>query len=319
MKQQTGAAFKKGCLYCTLAGAAWGFAGVCGQFLFDGRFWSVDFIIPLRILLAGLIMLPVALRSEGTAGFRRIFQSRRNMADLLIFGVLGIGLCQYSYYTTIRMANATTATVLCYLSPVLIILWQTVKLRALPEKKELLAVLLAVAGTFFLTTHGNLGSLALSAGALVWGLISALATAVYSVQPRRLTGECGTLTATSLGMIAAGIVLCLIRQPWNHAEGVFDVSAWACFFVIVLVGSVLCFGLYFSGVALIGPSKASILGATEPLVSALLSVFWLHVAFLPMDYVGFVMVVSTIFVLALPMGSHGAAAHGGEMYENRCQ
>ena len=312
MKQQTNAAaFRTGCLYCILAGVAWGFSGVCGQFLFDGRFWSVDFIIPLRILLAGLILLPAALCSEGTAGFRRIYSTRRNGADLLIFGILGIGLCQYSYYTTIRMADATTATVLCYLSPVLIILWQTVKLRRLPEKKELLAVLLAMAGTFFLTTPGNLGSLALSAGALAWGLVSALATAVYSVQPRRLTAECGTLTATSLGMIAAGIVLCLVRRPWNHAEGIFDVSAWVCFFVIVLVGSVLCFGLYFMGVALIGPAKASILGATEPLVSALLSVFWLQVAFLPMDYVGFILVVSTIFVLALP-SSGGADAEKTE-------
>ncbi len=44
---------KKGYLCCLLAGAAWGVAGVCGQFLFDQRGWSVDFIIPLRILLAG--------------------------------------------------------------------------------------------------------------------------------------------------------------------------------------------------------------------------------------------------------------------------
>ena len=49
-----------------------------------------------------------------------------------------------------------------------------------------------------------------------------------------------------------------------------------------------------------GPAKAGILSATEPLVSTLLSVFWLHVPFLPMDYAGFALVVSTIFLLALP-------------------
>ena len=43
---------KKGYLCCLLAGAAWGWPA-CGQFLFDQRGWSVDFIIPLRILWRG--------------------------------------------------------------------------------------------------------------------------------------------------------------------------------------------------------------------------------------------------------------------------
>ena len=161
-------------------------------------------------------------------------------------------------------------------------------------------MVLAALGTFLLTTHGDPSTLVLSKEALFWGLVSAFATALYSVQPRRLTAECGTLTSTGWGMVIAGVFLCLLRRPWSHMEGVFDPPAWAAFAVIVLVGSVLCFGLYFTGVALVGPAKAGILSATEPLVSTLLSVFWLHVPFLPMDYAGFALVVSTIFLLALP-------------------
>lgn len=65
-----------------------------------------------------------------------------NRADVLVFGVLGIGLCQYSYYTTIRAANATTATILCYLGPVLIVLWVALRARRLPETNETIAVVL---------------------------------------------------------------------------------------------------------------------------------------------------------------------------------
>ena len=138
------AALRRGYLYCIFAGAAWGFSGVCGQFLFDQRLWSVDFIIPLRMLLAGAVMLLVAAGVEGRAGFFSPFSTRRNGVDLLIFAILGLGLCQYSYYTTIREANATTATILCYLGPVLIIVWQALRARRLPAKNELLAVALAV-------------------------------------------------------------------------------------------------------------------------------------------------------------------------------
>lgn len=173
--------------------------------------------------------------------------------------------------------------------------------RRLPETNETIAVVLAALGTFLLTTHGDPSTLVLSKEALFWGLVSAFATALYSVQPRCLTAECGTLTSTGWGMVIAGVFLCLLRRPWSHMEGVFDPPAWAAFAVIVLVGSVLCFGLYFTGVALVGGRpKREFSAPQSPLVSTLLSVFWLHVPFLPMDYAGFALVVSTIFLLALP-------------------
>ncbi len=291
---------QKGMLYCLLSGAAWGLAGCCGQLLFTRYGWDVDFLIPVRIFSAGILTLIVASVLEGRKGLLRVFSSRQNVIDLLIFGILGIGLCQYSYYTTISEANATTATVLCYLGPVLIIVWVSLRSRRLPRANEACAVALAVLGTFFLATHGDPSSLALSKQALFWGILSAFATALYSVQPKRLTAACGTLTSTGWGMILAGVFLSLLRRPWSHAQGDFSPPALLAFAVVVLVGTVLCCSLYFSGLGLIGPTRASILGATEPLVSAILSVVWLRVAFMPMDYVGFALIVSTIFILALP-------------------
>lgn len=294
-------ATRKGMIYCILSGAAWGLAGCCGQYLFETSRWDVDFLIPVRVALAGVIMLLLARKVEGGAASRRVFATRRNVLDVLIFGVLGIGLCQYSYYVAIAESNATTATVLCYLGPVMIIVWVALRMRKLPSPTELLAVASAVLGTFLLATHGDPTALALSEKALFWGIVSAVATAIYTIQPKRLASECGPLTATGWGMVVAGVFLTLVRQPWAHVTGTFDLSAWLAFGVVVLIGSVASFGLYFSGMLHVGPTKASILCATEPLVSTLLSVFWLHVAFLPMDYVGFALVVSTIFILAIPV------------------
>ena len=294
-------ATRKGMIYCILSGAAWGLAGCCGQYLFETSRWDVDFLIPVRVALAGVVMLLLARKVEGGAASRRVFATRRNVLDVLIFGVLGIGLCQYSYYVAIAESNATTATVLCYLGPVMIIVWVALRMRKLPSPTELLAVASAVLGTFLLAPHGDPTALALSEKALFWGIVSAVATAIYTIQPKRLASECGPLTATGWGMVVAGVFLTLVRQPWAHVTGTFDLSAWLAFGVVVLIGSVASFGLYFSGMLHVGPTKASILCATEPLVSTLLSVFWLHVAFLPMDYVGFALVVSTIFILAIPV------------------
>lgn len=129
---------KKGYLCCLLAGAAWG----------GGRRVRPVFIRSAR-LERGLYH-PAAHPSGGGAdagcwppawrGGRTCcacLSPGRNRADVLVFGVLGIGLCQYSYYTTIRAANATTATILCYLGPVLIVLWVALRARRLrkPTKR----------------------------------------------------------------------------------------------------------------------------------------------------------------------------------------
>ena len=81
----------------------------------------------------------------------------------------------------------------------LIVLWVALRARRLPETNETIAVVLAALGTFLLTTHGDPSTLVLSKEALFWGLVSAFATALYSVQPRCLTAECGTLTSTGWG------------------------------------------------------------------------------------------------------------------------
>ena len=232
-------AAKKGYVFCICAGFAWGCAGVSGQFLFEEKLWDVNFMIPLRMFVAGWIMLLLASRVEKTGDLFKVFRTRRNLIDLLIFASMGVSLCQYSYYATIDASNATTATILCYLGPVLITLWVALRNRSMPAWNELVALAAAVAGTFFLTTHGDLSTLVLSDRALFWGLISALSTAVYSIQPKRVTAECGTLTTIAWAMLLASVGLFAICQPWNHMQGTYDISAWFFFFIVVLVGSVV--------------------------------------------------------------------------------
>ena len=68
---------------------------------------------------------------------------------------------------------------------------------------------------------------------------------------------------------------------------------------IVLLGTVGAFSLYLSAVSDIGAVKASVLASIEPVASAAISFFWLGVRFTWLDIVGFVLIISTVFVLAI--------------------
>ena len=98
-------------------GRGLGVAGVCGQFFIRSARLERGLYHPAAHPFGRVLMLLLVAGLEGAAEPAARVCFRAEPADVLVFGVLGIGLCQYSYYTTIRAANATTATILCYLGP----------------------------------------------------------------------------------------------------------------------------------------------------------------------------------------------------------
>ena len=71
------------------------------------------------------------------------------------------------------------------------------------------------------------------------------------------------------------------------------------FFYLVVIGTALTFSLYLKGAQMIGGPKASILSCAEPLSSALLSVVLLGVAFTLPDWLGTLLIVSSVVLISM--------------------
>ena len=67
---------------------------------------------------------------------------------------------------------------------------------------------------------------------------------------------------------------------------------------IVVLGTLVPFYCYLLAVKTIGPQRTSLLACAEPLSAALVSVWWLNVAFGWLDVVGSLCIVLTIYLLA---------------------
>lgn len=280
----------------TLAGGTmWGFSGTCGQFLMQTKGLTSNWLVPIRLFTAGLLLLLICYLREG----KKIFQVwKRDAAGILIFGILGMSMCQYTYFTAIGASNAGTATVLQYIGPVLIMVWLSLKNRALPHANEVSAIILAVLGTFLLATHGKPGAMVLSEKALFWGLLSAVALGVYTVQPGRLLETYGSAMVTGWGMLIGGVMLNVLFRPWTIPVTV-DFSVIAGMTVIVLVGTIIAFSCYLEGVRLVGPKKGSLYASVEPVSATVFSVIWMHASFGWMDFLGFICILATVFLLAM--------------------
>ena len=285
-----------GVLLTLTGGILWGFSGACGQFLFTRKAVVSTWLVPVRLLTAGVLMLLYLILTRGKRIFA-IWKDARDVRDLLLFGFFGMTGCQFCYFTAIQYSNAGTATVLQYLGPALILVWICLRGKRRPTAVECVALALALTGALLLATHGSLHALALSPQGLFWGLLSALFLAVYTLAPIRLLTVYDSVEIVGWGMLIGGVVLCAVFRPWETAVPV-DPGLLGGMAGVILLGSIAAFTLYFSGVRRIGPGKGSMISAIEPVAAAVFGVLWLGNTMTGMDLAGFACILTMVVLLA---------------------
>lgn len=290
---------KRGILFTILGGVFWGLSGVCGQYLFSEKGLNAEWLVTMRLVLAGIIMIILTIsRQKNVKDVFEIWTDKRDVIRLIAFGLLGMAACQFTYFITIEESNASTATILQYTAPVLIMVFMALKNKKIPESKELISLVFVVVGTFFIVTHGNIHSLAISKAALFWGITSAFTVVVYNLMPVKLMNKYGTVPVLGWGMIIGGILMTVITKPWI-IPGIWDMGTWLAFVTVIIGGTVLSFSLYLEGVRLIGASKASLFASSEPLTSTVLTALIMKVAFTGMDILGLVFILFGVTFLSV--------------------
>lgn len=158
---------------------------------------------------------------------------------------------------------------------------------------------LALAGVFLLTTHGSLTQLAVSPGALLAGVASAVCVVIYTMWPKRLQAQYPTPMLQSWAFLMGGIMFHLVFRPWRmgYVPGPMGLVGIA---VVVVVGNVLAFSCYMQGVKLIGPQRSSLYSFAEPVAAALISTVLLGSPFTLWDALGFACIFLMLVLLSLP-------------------
>lgn len=286
----------KGMLLAMIAAVFWGFSGNCGQYLFNYKNMDPTWLTACRLLLAGSILCVFAHFTERDR--HAIFQNKRDVGVLIAFSLAGLAFCQYTYLLTISYSNAGTATVLQYLGPVFLLLFTCSLAKRWPRLPEIAAVILALAGTFLLATHGKIGTLVLEKRVLVWGIISAVSLMLYTVMPTGLIKKYGSTVVTAYAMLFSGIIFSLLLPIWR-CGAVWDLSAVLALMGVVLPGTAIAYLLYLKAVALIGPLKTSLFATVEPLAAMFFASAWLGTSFQAADYAGLVCIMLMVVLLTL--------------------
>lgn len=286
-----------GILLAIVGGICWGASGVAGQCLLQMGDITSHWLVPVRLTMSGVILIIYEAVMRGGKVFD-IWKNRRDTFDMLVYALLGIMLCQYTYFYTIEYSNAGTATILQYVAPVLIMAVTCVMQKRFPYLSEIICIIFALLGVFVIATHGRLDGLAISPRALAVGLLSALTVVIYNIQPMRLMRKYSAVYLLAWALIIGGVVISLIFKPWESMP-MLNVQRILLVSVTVVAGSIMGFSLYLTGASMIGAASASVIASVEPVTAAVMSVLFLGSPFTLFDFIGFALIISTLVILAL--------------------
>ena len=285
-----------GMLSTFVGGTLWGINGVMGNYLFLNKNVTTPWLIPYRLILAGFLLLGYLYYKKGSKIFD-ILKNPKDLVQIVLFGLIGMLGTQYTYFSAIQFSNAAIATVLTYFGPTLVLIYMCLREKRKPLKYEIVSICLSSFGVFLLATHGDITSLQISFKALVWGILSALSVVFYTVQPESLLKKYGASIVVAWGMMIGGIFITFVTKPWNISV-TFDFVTFLVLMLIIVFGTIIAFILYLTGVNIIGPTKASIIACIEPVAATICAILFLGVTFDFLDVIGFLCIISTIFIVA---------------------
>lgn len=263
----------------------WGATGPMMEWLLENTDMSVSFMLTIRLLLAGIILLAI-LKFRG----KRIslpWRQKTWARQLIIFGVVGMLGVQFSFVSSIESSNAIIATLFQFLAPIYIIIFVSGKHRKLPPAAQVLGMFVTLGGLFLLLTNGSLSEFTLSPRALFWGIAVGLAFSFYTLYPAHLMQVWGVLVSVAWAMVIGGIVLLFTQliPVIKQVRLIAQPSIGLMLFAVTIVGTA-AFVLFLGSMKYISAIEASILSSFEPLTAMVISVIWFGQALGLWQFVG---------------------------------
>uniref|UniRef100_UPI0028DD406B DMT family transporter n=1 Tax=uncultured Granulicatella sp. TaxID=316089 RepID=UPI0028DD406B len=159
-------------------------------------------------------------------------------------------------------------------------------------------IVLAMAGTFLIATHGQWNQLSVTPLGLFWGIFSAFTYAIYIKLPIKLIQTYGSLTVIGVGMVIAGGIL-FPMSGLTTLQLEYSVDILAALTGIILIGTVISYTMFLKGTSYIGPVKSSLIAAVEPISAVFFAFLIMNEYFYAIDFVGMAMILGAVVLISV--------------------
>ncbi|HEX4747518.1 MAG TPA: DMT family transporter [Gaiellaceae bacterium] len=270
------------------AAAIFGIGGIVAKLGFRAGFEPSQ-LAELRIIFSFLLLLVVL------AVFRRsdLAVRRTDLPMLALFGVLGIGGVQLSYYESIQRLPIGVALVIQYTAPLLLLLYARATGKRV-DGRLWVAALLTIAGCALVVGLYDESLRAVNTVGALLAVLSAVIFAVYFILAERVLATHRPWTALLYGLGFALIAWAILRPvwllPWDLAAAHWPLVAG------IAILTATPFALTLTAVSLIPPARVGLTSTFEPVVAAIAAFFILAEALEPLQLVGGAVVLVGIVI-----------------------
>jgi drug/metabolite transporter (DMT)-like permease len=238
--------------------------------------------------------------------------SRRDLPFYIGYGFIGLAVFNGMWAYSVHFNGAAVATVLAYSSPAFTVLLAWPILKEAWTAKKLVAVVLSFVGCIFVAKAYSADQWQLNPLGIIFGLATGLAFAFYNLAGRWSARHFASpWTVTTYGFLFAALGLGLTQRfdfwtPASTSEGIFFANpafsmgtAWQGWIVlgILVIPSVLGFGMYTLSLRYLQASVAGLIASLEPVLTALMAIFILKESLEDMQWLGSALIVSAVVLV----------------------
>ncbi|BCY08372.1 DMT family transporter [Actinoplanes sp. L3-i22] len=259
--------------------------------------WSPAAAVTARALTAGLLLLPFVLLSlRGNWG--ALWRGRWRLFGM---GVIAVAFTQLTYFAAISRVPVSTALLVEYLAPLLLVLWAWAVTRHLPRPAVLVGSVLAIGGLVLVIGPGALQ--AVDPVGLALAFAAAIGCAVYFVVAARPADGLPPVALAGVGLLLGGVVLGLagaVRAvPMTATFGEVPllgavVPWWVPLGVVAVFGTAIAYASGIFGSGRLGSRLASFVGLLEVVFASILAWIVVGERLTPLQMLGGVLILAGI-------------------------
>lgn len=283
---------KKAFIFIILAGMFWGTSGIFVHFLAPLGLTSMQMTC-IRGVVSVLTLTIFALIRD-----RKFFRTNRKDFGLYFLGGASMFLTATCYYAAMQMTTVSTAVVLMYIAPILVMIYSVMFLGEKLTPLKIAAVVCMVIGCGLVS--GVVGGLKFDLLGIIIGVISGITYTVYNIATKvQMKRGCNPVTSNTYCFLVMGIIALVFSKPWQIAE----IAVVNPTNILLMVGCGICtciipYFLYSLAFKSLPAGTVSALGVIEPMAATLYSVTLLGEKLDIFSTAGIVLILGAVFMLS---------------------
>jgi drug/metabolite transporter (DMT)-like permease len=278
----------KGALLIVMSAACYGFMAIFVKFAYAGQA-NLATVLSGRFVMASLFLwlLVAVLRQPARV-------SGSEMGSLLLLSFFGYGLTSTLYFASLLYISAPIASILLFIYPVLVTLFETVFYRYPLSLKK--AAALALSTTGLVLVMGNVSS-GVNMRGVVLALGSALSYATHILYGKKLVGKHTPLMVTAYVLSFPAIGFALYGLASGGVKLDLPAGTWLWILAVAVISTCMSILFLYAGLRRLEAGKASIISTLEIIVTVSFSALLLGESVTAIQAMGGAMILGGIVVL----------------------